>query len=134
MATHVSFDNYSNPEIIAEVRVNWKGPFQLGAPDMVVVNMTKDKVWVRDGVVPAYPNAAPPQFDMAREGGGLIIPAPKYVRSDIQSQVIRDLEIKPDDYFPKGYKPELIEDWPSPGKPIFLPESKVPEAMKMQKK
>ena len=132
MATHVSYDDYSLPEIIAEVRENWKGPFHLGAPDMVVVNLTKDKVWVRNGVVPEYPNAAPPQFDMAQ--GGLILPAPKYLRSEVQSQDIRDLEINPDLYYPKGYKPDLIEDWPSPGKPVFLPESKVPEQMKMKNK
>jgi hypothetical protein len=112
MATHVSYDPYSAPETIAEVRENWKGSFHFGAPDMVVVNMTKDKVWVRDGVVPLYPNAAPPQFDMAQ--GGLVIPAPKNLRSDVQSQDIRDLEINPDLYYPKGYKPDLILDWPSP--------------------
>ncbi len=33
----------------------WKGPFRFGAPDLVVVNMTKDKIWVREGVVPKYP-------------------------------------------------------------------------------
>jgi hypothetical protein len=44
------------------------------------------------------------------------------------------LEINPDLYYPKGYKPDLILDWPSPGKPVFLPESKVPEQMKMKKK
>ena len=134
MGTHVSFDNYSNNEIIAEVRENWKGPFQLGAPDGVVVNLTKDKVWVRDGVLPLYPNMSPPKFDMAKGGGGLIIPAPKYLRSDVQSQDIRDAEIKPDIYYPKGYLPDLIENWPSPGKPIFIPESKVSDSMKLQKK
>ena len=66
--------------------------------------------------------------------GGLILPAPKYLRSEVQSQDIRDLEINPDLYYPKGYKPDLIQDWPSPGKPVFLPESKVPEQMKMKKK
>lgn len=134
MGTHTSFDNYSNAETIAEVRENWKGPFHFGAPDGVVVNLTKDKVWVRDGVLPAYPNAAAPQFDMAQGRGGLVIPAPKNLRSDVQSQDIRDLEINPDLYYPKGYKPDLILDWPSPGKPVFLPESKVPEQMKMKKK
>ena len=131
MGTHVSYDSYVIPEIIAEVREHWKGPFHLGAPDMVVVNMTKDKVWVRNGVVPAYPNAAPPQFDMA--GGGLIIPAPKYKRSDIQEQFIRDAEINPDLYYPKGYHPELLPFWPS-DKPVFLPEDKVPPSMRMKKK
>jgi ribonuclease BN (tRNA processing enzyme) len=132
MATHVSYDPYVIPEIIAEVRENWKGPFHFGAPDMVVVNMTRDKIWVRDGVVPLYPNAAPPQFDMAE--GGLIIPAPKNTRSDVQSQDIRDSEIDPNIYYPKGYKPDLVLDWPSPGKPVFLPESKVPDQMKLKQR
>jgi ribonuclease Z len=113
------------------VREHWKGPFHFGAPDMVVVNLTKDKVWVRDGVVPLYPNNAPPQFDMAQ--GGLIIPAPRNKRSDIQEQSIRDAQINPDLYYPEGYHPELIENWPS-DKPVFLPESKVPDAMKKKKK
>ena len=33
-----------NAEILAEVREPWKGPFQCGALDMIVVNMTKDTV------------------------------------------------------------------------------------------
>ena len=88
------------------------------------------KVWVRDGVVPRYPNIAPPQFDMAQ--GGLIIPAPRNKRQDIQEQSIRDAEINPDLYYPKEYHPELIENWPS-DKAVFLPESKVPDSMKKKK-
>jgi ribonuclease BN (tRNA processing enzyme) len=131
MATHVAYDAYVIPEIVAEVRENWKGPFHFGAPDMVVVNMTKDKIWVRDGVVPQYPNMSPPQFDMS--GGGLIVPVPRIKRPDIQEQSIRDAEINPDLYYPKGYKPELLPFWPS-DKPVFIPEDKVPEKMRMEKK
>ena len=132
MATHVSYDSYVMPEIVAEVRENWKGPFQFGAPDMVVVNMTKDKVWVRDGVVPAYPNIAPPVFDIPADGG-LVIPAPKNKRTDIQEQSIRDAEIDPNLYYPKGYRPELLEAWPS-DKPVFLPQKMVPPGMIKKKK
>ena len=128
MGTHVSYDEYVIPELIAEVRTHWKGPFQLGAPDMVVVNMTKDKIWVRDGVVPDYPNAAPPQFDMSK-AGGLIMPAPPTSRRAVQDQAIRDAEIPPEKYYPPGYQPELVPWWPS-DKPIFLPESMVPPQMK----
>jgi hypothetical protein len=64
----------------------------------------------------------------------LVFPAPKNLRSDVQSQDIRDLEINPDLYYPKGYHPDLILDWPSLGKPVFLPESKVSDQMKMKKK
>jgi hypothetical protein len=66
MATHVSYDSYVMPELVAEVREKWKGPFQFEAPDMVVVNLTKTNVWVREGVVPPYPNMAPPQYDISR--------------------------------------------------------------------
>ena len=73
MATHVSYDDYVIPELVAEVRTHWNGPFAFGAPDMVVVNMTKDRVWVREGIVSKYPNMAPPQFEMAPTGG-LVVP------------------------------------------------------------
>jgi hypothetical protein len=33
-----------NAEILGEMREHWKGPFQCGAPDMIVVHMTKDTV------------------------------------------------------------------------------------------
>ena len=128
MGTHVSYDEYSMPEIVAEVRHHWKGPFQFGAPDMVVVNMTKDKIWVRDGVVPDYPSIAAPQFDVSK-AGGLIIPAPPTSRPKVQAQSTRDAEIPPEKYYPPGYHPELMPAWPS-DKPIFIPESQVPEKMK----
>ena len=132
MATHMSYDEYVIPELVAEIRTHWNGPFAFGAPDMVVVNMTKDRLWVRDGVVSKYPNMAPPQFDMA-PNGGLVVPAPFNRRQDVQEQSIRDAEIPPDRYYPKGYQPDLLPFWPS-DKPIFLPESMVPEPMKKKAK
>ena len=33
-----------NAGTLAEMRKHWKGPFQCGAPDMIVVHMTKDTV------------------------------------------------------------------------------------------
>ena len=91
---------------------------------MIVVNLTRDKVWVRDGVVPRYPSMAPPRFDIEAMGG-LVIPAPRTTRREAQQQSIRDAEIPRDDYYPKGYKPDLIEFWPT-DKPIFIPKDKVP--------
>ncbi len=110
------------------MRTHWKGPFQFGAPDMVVVNMTKDKLWVREGVIPEYPGIAPPQFDVSG-AGGLIIPVPPTTRDKVQSQFIRNAGIPLEDYYPPGYQPQLLPFWPS-DKPIFLPESLVPEQMK----
>ncbi len=124
MATHMSYDSYSNPELLAQIRQNWKGPFHFGAPDMIVVNMTQDKMWVREGVVAKYPNVSPPKFDMTAQGG-LMIPPPKYSRSDIQQQSIRDAEIPPEEYYPEGYAPELLTEWPTK-KPIFIPAEMMP--------
>jgi ribonuclease Z len=119
MTTHMSYDAYSNPELLAQIREHWKGPFHFGAPDMIVVNMTPDKIWVRDGVLPEYSNIAPPKFDLQSQGG-LTIPAPKYNRSDIQQKSIRDAEIPPGNYYPEGYAPEAILEWPT-DKPLFIP-------------
>ena len=33
-----------NAEILAEMREHWKGPFQCGAPDMIVVHIRQDTV------------------------------------------------------------------------------------------
>ena len=123
MTTHMGYDAYSNPELLAEIRYHYKGPFHFGAPDMVVVNLTRDKVWVRDGVIPEFPSQSPPKLTSPR--WRLVIPAPRNRRQDFQEQSIRDAEIPPDEYYPKGYKPELIPFWPT-SKTIFIPADKVP--------
>ena len=60
--------------------------------------------------------------------GGLVIPAPRNTRHESQQQSIRDAEIPPDDYYPKGYKPDLMQDWPT-DKPVFIPADKVPPGL-----
>jgi len=130
MTTHMPFDPYINAETIAEVREHWKGPFHFGAPDMVVVNVTKDQIWVRDGVIPDYPNVRAPNAAASIEKyDGLVVPVPPFQREDLQSQFIRDAEIDPKKYYPKGYHPELMEHWPV-DKPLYIPEDKIPDSMK----
>jgi ribonuclease BN (tRNA processing enzyme) len=130
MTTHMPFDPYINAETVAEVREHWKGPFHFGAPDMVVVNVTEESIWVRDGVIPDYPNVKAPNADASiAKYGGLIVPVPPYQREDLQSQFIRDAEIDPAEYYPEGYVPVLMLHWPT-DKPIFIPEELVPESMK----
>ncbi len=130
MTTHMPFDPYINAETVAEVREHWKGPFHFGAPDMVVVNVTKDQIWVRDGVVPDYPNVRAPNSDASvQKYGGLVVPVPPFRREDLQSQFIRDAEIDPKKYYPKGYHPVLMEHWPV-DKPLFIPENQIPDSMK----
>jgi ribonuclease Z len=133
MTTHMPYDSCSNAELVAEVREHWKGPYHFGAPDGIVVNVTKDQLWVREGVIPEFPNIKPPNADASiAKYGGLVVPVPHQQRKDIQEQFIRDAEIPPDDYYPEGYKPELLEEWPT-GKPLFIPEDKVPASMKSPK-
>jgi hypothetical protein len=110
MVTHMAFDAYQNEETVAEIRHHWKGPFNFGAPDGVVVNVTKDKIWVREGIIPDFPNMRAPQFDF--DDGQLVVPLPRNKREDIQEPFVREQEIDPDEYYPDGYKPILLEDWP----------------------
>ncbi|MEP2030617.1 MAG: hypothetical protein ABJI96_18125 [Paracoccaceae bacterium] len=44
----MSYDKYLLEESVAEIREHWKGPFHFGAPDGIVVNVTKDQIWGRE--------------------------------------------------------------------------------------
>ena len=110
MNTHMSYDPYLIEETVAQIREHWKGPYHFGAPDGIVVNMTKDLIWVREGILPDYPNARAPQFNF--DNGQLVVPHPPHAREEIQEPFVREQQIDPNKYYPKGYKPELLEDWP----------------------
>ena len=60
MVTHLSYDEELIPEIIAGIRVHYSGLFQFGAPDVVVVNVTKSAVWTRQAALPEAGNMARP--------------------------------------------------------------------------
>ncbi len=126
MTTHMSYDPYVAEETVAEVREHWKGPFHFGAPDGIVVNVTKDQIWVREGVLPDFPNAKAPQQDFGN--GQLIIPMPPTSRAEIQNQEIRDQQLDPDLYYPEGYKPELLEEWPADGD-LVVPLDMLPPSL-----
>jgi hypothetical protein len=106
----MNFDPYLNEEAVAEIREHWKGPFHFGAPDGIVVNVTKEQIWVREGILPDYPNNRPPQFDFSN--GQLVVPLPPKRREDIQEPFVREQEVDPKKYYPKGYHPELLQQWP----------------------
>jgi ribonuclease Z len=124
MTTHMSYDPYVAEETVAEVREHWKGPFHFGAPDGIVVNVTKDQIWVREGVLPDFPNSKAPQFDFGN--GQLIVALPTTSRKEIQNQEIRDQQLDPDLYYPEGYKPELLEEWPVDSD-LVVPVEQLPE-------
>lgn len=124
MTTHMPFDPYINEEAVAEVREHWKGPFHFGAPDGIVVNVTKDSIWVREGIIPDYPNSRAPQFDLTN--GQLIVPKPPTSREEIQEPFVREQQIDPAKYYPEGYHPELLEEWPVAGD-LVIPVEQLPE-------
>jgi hypothetical protein len=127
MTTHMPFDPYLNEESVAEVREHWDGPFHFGAPDGIVVNVTKERIWVREGILPDFPNSRAPQFDFSN--GQLVVPKPPHQRVDIQEPYVRDMEIDPADYYPEGYHPELMEDWPV-DHDLVVPLDSLPDNLK----
>jgi len=127
MTTHMAYDPYQNEESVAEVREHWKGPFHFGAPDGIVVNMTKDLVWVREGILPDYPNNRSPQFDFSN--GQLVVPHPPTSREEIQEPFVREQQIDPKLFYPEGYHPHLLEDWPVEGD-LVVPLEVLPDNLK----
>ncbi|MCL7976966.1 MAG: MBL fold metallo-hydrolase [marine benthic group bacterium] len=127
MVTHMPFDPYVNEESVAEIREHWKGPFHFGAPDGIVVNVTKEQIWVREGILPDYPNSRAPQFDFTN--GQLVVPHPPTSREEIQEPFVREQQIDPALYYPPGYVPELLEDWPVEGD-LVVPMDQLPESLR----
>jgi hypothetical protein len=127
MTTHMNFDPFLNEETVAEVREHWKGPYHFGAPDGIVVNMTKDLVWVREGILPDYPNSRAPQFDFTN--GQLIVPHPTTSREEIQEPFVREQQIDPKLYYPPDYFPHLLEEWPVEGD-LVVPMEDLPENLR----
>ena len=127
MTTHMNFDPFLNEETVAEVREHWKGPYHFGAPDGIVVNMTKDLVWVREGILPDYPNSRAPQFDFTN--GQLVVPHPPTSRAEIQEPFVREQQIDPREYYPAAYLPHLLEEWPVDSD-LVVPVDQLPPNLK----
>ena len=107
IVTHTSYDEEMIPEIVAGIRVHYSGLFQFGAPDIVVVNVTKDAVWTRKAAIPDAGNMARPSprdavdlFDLTPANLEVNFPNPRHPVVDIQEQDVRDREIDPKQYYP----------------------------------
>jgi hypothetical protein len=128
MVTHTSYDEELIPEIIAGIRVHYSGLFQFGAPDVVVVNVTKDAIWTRKAAIPEAGNMARPSareaielFDLSLTNLQIKFPDPRHTVDDMLEQTVRDREIDPKKYypadvyrepqrnFPKGFKINVAE-------------------------
>ena len=106
MTTHMAFDNDTLNETSADVRTHWDGLFLYGAPDVAVVNVTKDAIWHRMAALPGFSGASlpPPTLlfgdPLPVQTGQGVVPQPKLPREQQQEQATRDLEIDPKKYYP----------------------------------
>ena len=77
-----------------------------------MVNVTKDRIWIRDAALPESTNVARPNPQwMIREmfDGKMptVLPKLKYTVADNQEQAVRDLEIQSELFTPK----DQIRTW-----------------------
>jgi len=98
MATHVSYDRELTGEMLAGVRMHYKGLFAFGI-DHTVVNVTKDHVWIREAALPDTTNVVRPtqewMFQNIFDGKAPVEVTSKNPVLAGQEQGIRDLEIDP---------------------------------------
>jgi len=114
MVTHFPYEEDLVAEAIAGIRAHWKGLFLWGAPDGVVINVTKDAIWSRKAAIPESTGANPPPFDLLVGDGPLPkefeVPQPRSSRAEQQEQYTRDNEIDPKKYMPEDvYRDPLVK-------------------------
>jgi ribonuclease Z len=121
MVTHLAYDEDVVAETVAGVRQHWDGLFLFGAPDVAVVNVTKDAIWYRQAVLPESSGAVPPIREMIEKASRagiplpkeLVFPNPRIPREEQQEQLTRDIEIDPKKYYPPDVGRELLTHWPN---------------------
>jgi len=126
MVTHMQYDEAMTPEIVAGVRCHWDGLFQFGAPDVVVVNVTRDAIWTRRAALPEEANFARPApkdaielFDLSLTNTVINFPNSRNKLADVEEPFPRNTEYdaklwyppdvyrKPDPQFPQDFKIDL---------------------------
>jgi ribonuclease Z len=121
LVTHLEYEPELNNEVIAGVRVHWDGLFAIGAPDVKVVNVTKDAIWIRDAALPGLGSPARPPIQqmlaaMAASGQEvpkvLEFPKPRLTREAQQDEFYRKIEIDPAKYTPENVKRDLVLTMP----------------------
>ena len=116
------------PEILAGIRIHWDGLFQFGAPDGVVVNVTKDAIWTRNAALseaasPARPSKSEAKdlFDLGPTHLSVDFPDPLHNVTDVQEEFVREKEIDPNLYYPEDVKRDLVRVFPK-GFKIEIPK------------
>jgi len=107
MVTHFPYEEDLINETLTGIRAHWDGHFVFGAPDGVVVNVTKDAIWSRTAALPSSTGANMPNFvkmfDMDPDNipDTFEVPQPRMPREVQQEQETRDNEIDPAKYYPE---------------------------------
>ncbi len=122
IVTHMFLDAGLNSELVAGVRTHWDGLFVVGAPDVKVVNVTKDAIWARETALVdlASPRKATlkelPElltFDPSRGLGHVVLPPVKLPREEQQGPYVREMEIDPNKYYPPDVDRPLVTTMPT---------------------
>ena len=107
MVTHLQYDETLVPEMIAGIRTHWDGLFQFSAPDVVVVNVTKQAIWTRRAALPDDANFCRPSkqaaielFDLSLTNMSVNFPNPRNKLTDLEGPVPRNVEYDPRLYYP----------------------------------
>ena len=125
MATHVSYDRELIGEMLAGVRMHYKGMFAFGI-DHTVVNVTRDRLWIREAALPETANTARPSMEWLIENNfGGKLPTEMTIKNPIlpnQEQSVRDLEFDPALFTPK----DQMRPWARVS--LWPPEAKIKPA------
>lgn len=119
MITHLSLDEAIVPELLAGIRSHWKGLFQFGAPDVVVVNVTREAIWTRRAALPESASPRTPSaseaaelFDLGPTNTEVRFPNPRHRIEDVQEQYVRDQHIDRHLTSPPGLYREPYTNFP----------------------
>jgi ribonuclease Z len=120
MATHIEYEQGTNNEVVAGVRAHYDGLFLFGAPDVQVLNVTQDAVWLREAVLPELGTVSrptPEQMKRAWFPDGEIpemleISPCNLPREEQQDPYLREIEIDPAKYMPPDVMRELVTELP----------------------
>jgi len=119
MITHTFYDRSTLSEALAGIRTHWDGLFAFGAPDGVIVNVTKDAVWVRDAALPESTSTRRPSTsgELKAMFGGQIpktlkIPKSKWALDELVDEETWANEIPVSAFTPPGLQRDLVRKFP----------------------
>ena len=118
MITHMEYEQDIVNEVTAGVREHYDGLFAFGAPDVQVVNVTKEAIWVREAALPEMAGSPRPNpLDMFPGGpdtmpDSITLPPVTIPREAQQDPYLREIEIDPREYYPDDVYREIVTSLP----------------------